>query len=122
MKRKLIVTYDPNSKSAVPDGLVDDVYRGILEQLRVAVPASVIRSKILPAFSTENIFNRLRLGMALGEFDAELIFRYRNIYISVNRYGAIVDWPNGFCDLNADLSDEILRAAMARKRAEWEAL
>jgi predicted ATPase len=38
--------------------------------------------------------------------------------VRVNRYGAIQDWPDGFFDESQREAEEIIRAAIAKKREE----
>lgn len=38
--------------------------------------------------------------------------------VKVNEYGAILDWPEGFFDQSTQEAEEILRAAMEKRRAE----
>jgi predicted ATPase len=38
--------------------------------------------------------------------------------VNVNEYGAILDWPEGFFDQSAREAEDILRAAMKKRRAE----
>jgi len=42
--------------------------------------------------------------------------RYREV--TVNKYGAIVDWPQGFFDQSQREAEEILRASMAKRKQE----
>lgn len=70
-------------------------------------------------YSTSNIFMALKLKVALGELDHNsIIFRYNGKYIHINEYGAIPDWPDGFCDIDTQIAEDTLRAAMARRRVE----
>jgi len=38
--------------------------------------------------------------------------------VNVNEYGAILDWPEGFFDQSSREAEDILRAAMRKRRAE----
>lgn len=70
-------------------------------------------------YSTENIFVRIRLEIVLGNIDSTNIqFEYDFKPVHVNRFGAIIDWPNGFCDIVIDMSEKILRNALAKKKSE----
>jgi len=69
--------------------------------------------------STSPIFYRIRLGIVSGEIDCnDVIFTFGDHTIKVNRFGAISDWPEGFCDLEISLSEKILATAMKKKKKE----
>ena len=38
--------------------------------------------------------------------------------VKVNEYGAIMEWPEGFFDQSTQEAEDILRAAMRKRRAE----
>ncbi len=78
---------------------------------------------------SEYIINRLRYRIAAST-DEEICERVKIIFVEkkhgastcreveINRYGAILDWPEGFFDQSADEADMILRAAMQKRAAE----
>jgi hypothetical protein len=69
--------------------------------------------------STENPIHAIRLAIARDEISAEAIrFQYNGHTFSANKYGAILEWPEGFADRSCRLSENILRAATERKREE----
>ena len=71
------------------------------------------------SYSIENIFNRVRLGIASGELNVdEWGFVFNGKKLPLNNYGAIPDWPDGFCDYNMSVCEQILRKALEKKRAE----
>jgi len=78
---------------------------------------------------SEYIINRLRFRSAAA--DEEAISSLMKIYfvekekgcssfrpIEVNKYGAIMDWPDGFFDQSQSEAEEILRAATLKRKAE----
>jgi hypothetical protein len=70
-------------------------------------------------FSTENIFARLRLGVVVGDIPFNSItFVYNGEEIYINKYGAILHWPVGFCDTIGNLSEDILRSATKLRKEE----
>ena len=70
-------------------------------------------------YSTENIFNRIRLEIVSGNIsENDIIFVYEDVQFPVNRFGAIMNWPNGFCDVNIRMSESILRKALSKKKIE----
>lgn len=72
-------------------------------------------------YSTDNIFNRVRLGIVGGEIHhADVMFLYGEHKIRPNVYGAIVCWPDGFCDINISMSEQIVRGAMRIRKAMLE--
>ena len=67
-------------------------------------------SEFIFQYSTENIFNRVRVGIVSGEISQEdVVFIFQGKEFSPNEYGAITNWPNGFCTLNGDMAEQILR-------------
>ena len=70
-------------------------------------------------YSTENIFTRIRYEIVSGNIDEkDIVFVFNDEILPVNRFGAIMNWPNGFCDVNINLSESILRKALAKKKSE----
>lgn len=68
-------------------------------------------------YSTSNIFFALKEKVAIGELDhTSILFRFNGKDIPINEYGAIIDWPEGFCDIDISLAESTLRAAQARRR------
>ena len=67
-------------------------------------------------FSTENIFTAIRLAVVQGIINHdEIVFKFGNEKINVNKFGAIPNCPKGFCDLNVSLSEAILRTVYLKK-------
>lgn len=70
-------------------------------------------------FSSSIIFTAIRLAIAKGEIPHDKIqFKYQDKVFSVNKYGAIMDWPTGFCDIGSRMCEEILKLAMAKRKQE----
>jgi predicted ATPase len=78
---------------------------------------------------SEYIINRLRLRAASASGDE--VSSLMKVYfvekkegastfreVTVNRYGAVVEWPEGFFDQSQRESEEILRAGLAKKKQE----
>jgi hypothetical protein len=71
--------------------------------------------------STSILFSVIRLAIVKGELDYKQIkFKFEDKIISINEYGAITDWPNGFADLDISLSQDILQLAMKKRKNEKE--
>jgi len=61
----------------------------------------------------------IRLAIVRGELDYNNVtFLYCGHPFQANRFGAILDWPTGFCDRYIAVCEDILRAAMKKKREE----
>ena len=104
----IIVTYDYNGL-AVSDFNVETTYRNIIKFMDVAQAY---------CFSTSPIFTRIRLGVVRGELDCnEIQFAFHYVDIPINEYGAIVNWPKGFCDSDIDMSEKIMKAAMKLRKS-----
>ncbi len=78
---------------------------------------------------SEYIINRLRFRAAAANEDSisNLIKTYfvdkkkgNSVFreVAVNKYGAIVDWPDGFFDQSQSEAEEILRAATLKRKKE----
>ncbi len=72
--------------------------------------------------STCNIIERVRVGIAEGElpFD-QVTFVFNGQMFQANKYGAVYDWPTGWCDQGGKHAQRILNAAHKRRMAEMEA-
>jgi len=69
--------------------------------------------------STTIPIQAVRLAVARGVLPHQgVCFLYESKIIRVNEYGAILDWPPGFADVDTYHAEEILRTAMARRRRE----
>lgn len=69
--------------------------------------------------SSENLYNRIRVGIVEGEIDCEDVrFVYGDQILRPNRYGAITDWPKGFCDYNIQLVERILLGSFEVRKQE----
>ena len=109
----MIITYDPVNGYAVPDGLVEEHYLSLLASIR----QDGGRTRA-PVFSTANIFDRIRCGIAEGDISHEDIhFQFDGRMIQPNRFGAIVVWPEGFCE---SYSARILNSARMKMKKEHE--
>ena len=109
-------TYDPISGRAIPDGMVEVEYKLLMRLKDAGMP-------LMTKFSTENIFTYIRLQIDLGNLDCnDVEFSYNGEVFRANEYGAIPDWPNGFCDYNIGLCEQILTTTMKKyKKKEEEA-
>lgn len=108
----VIIEYHPINGKAIPDGMVVETFRQIKWMIEICQYEHLI-------YSTENIFNRIRLSVVEGEIDPEKFrFYYDGQEIVVNRYGATQKWPKGFCGFNTFLSEQILRARIKKRREE----
>jgi hypothetical protein len=70
-------------------------------------------------YSTDNIFNRIRLGILEDEIDCnEIRFEFNGEEIVINHYGAIRHWPNGFCNLSGNMAEKILLGSFKKYEEE----
>ena len=59
----------------------------------------------------------IRLAIVRGEIDhSKIVFRYSDEVFQANEYGAIPNWPSGFCDIENRFAEDILKCAMRKKR------
>jgi len=119
---KCIFEYSPKG-IAVPDfevkQLVTEYVKYIDKHLKYDGWANYHEESPVFFYSTSNIFFALKERVAIGELSCDsLIFRFNGKDIPINEYGAIIDWPDGFCDLETSLAESTLRAASARRRVK----
>lgn len=70
-------------------------------------------------YSTSNIFSRVRKAIVEGDMDCTTIqFEFDDEVLPINKYGALLKWPNGFCDTEIRMAEDILRGAMGMKKIE----
>lgn len=90
---------------------------------------AMLNKQIIVETHSEYLINRLRFRSAAAQEDT--ISRLLQIYfvekkegtsvfrsVDVNKYGAIVDWPDGFFDQSQSEAEEILRAATLKRKQE----
>ena len=71
--------------------------------------------------SNSVLVHALRLAIVRGEIDPEQIqFKFKDKTFKANKYGVIMDWPEGFCDIYLYFSKNILRTAMDMRKKERE--
>lgn len=68
--------------------------------------------------STENVI-QAALTMIIRD-GIEVRFVYKNEILIPNKYGALHNWPKGFCDLTNRLVEERIRLAMKKRKEERE--
>ena len=69
--------------------------------------------------STQLPIDLVRLAIVRGELNhSDVTFLYCGHYFQANEYGAIQDWPEGFCDRITGVSEDILRCAMKKRKQE----
>lgn len=99
---------------AVNDFNLELTYQDFVERVK--------DNEVYFSFSTENIFTRIRLGIVKGEIDFPIMFAFytkeENFEFSPNKYGAIVNWPKGFCDSVVRMCEEILILATKKRKVE----
>lgn len=61
----------------------------------------------------------VRRAIATGKLSHQLVtFLFGDHKFQANRYGAIMGWPMGFCDMEIHVAEDILRAAMKLRKEE----
>jgi hypothetical protein len=73
------------------------------------------------SYVCENVYNRIRLGIVEGELDcANVRFEFEGEYIYPNRFGAVANWTDGWCDYNVSIAEKIIKGAMLKRKTERE--
>lgn len=105
-------TYDPINGRAIPDGQVENEWNRIVRLKDSGLP-------LMTEYSTENIFTYARFQVVAGHiFDDEIVFRFEDKDIHINRFGAITEWPEGFCDSVVRMCEDILTLATKKSKEE----
>lgn len=69
--------------------------------------------------STSLPFDLIRREIVYGNIDPDsVVFEFEGKTIKINKYGAILNWPRGFCDKVNDVAEEILRKVLKIRKAE----
>lgn len=92
----LTIEYAPHG-GAVSDFDVERIFQALVPDMLDEAEHSV-------AFATENIFLRVRVGLARGEITtSEVRFVFESKIVSVDNEGRIEQWPPGFLDTIEEL-------------------
>jgi len=75
---------------------------GTISKVSTSLPFDIIRREIV----RENI-----------SFES-VEFEFEGKKIPINKYGAILNWPRGFCDKSGDVAVDVIREAMKIRKAE----
>jgi hypothetical protein len=62
--------------------------------------------------STSNVIDAVRSMKVTGKITCNLIIMFEGVELSMNEYGVIKDWPNGFCDHSEQWIADLFRAQM----------
>lgn len=68
--------------------------------------------------STANVIHAARALAVEHNFQVEFIFEGKTI--TPNEYGAILDWPKGFCDKTLNWTSRVLTFAVRKRKEENE--
>lgn len=106
---KIIIEYTEGG-NAISDFYVDRWLEDVLSR---------DHSHGLIKVSNETPINAVRQAIVDGRIShEEVAFIYKDHILWVNEYGAISNWPDGFCDKNCRFSENILRKAMNKRKKE----
>jgi hypothetical protein len=71
--------------------------------------------------STTLPINAVRLLIAQDKLNTEeVIFKYKGLRVVVNEYGAILDWPQGFCMGDQHIVEDILRNGIRKRKEKYD--
>ncbi len=92
------------SGESVSDFEVEEWFSQILEDIQMVQDISIYRS-----VSTTLPIDRVRAAILEGELDYKNVrFVFKDKIIKSNEYGALSEWPDGFCDVGLKLIEKIL--------------
>lgn len=99
------------------DFYLEDDFTSILNYISIWKDRGEVNLKL--KFSTSNIFYRVLVGIARGEIDyTQVIFKYNEHNITINKYGALSSYPKGFLDIEIVMGQEVLEAAVKLRKEE----
>ena len=68
--------------------------------------------------STENVIQFMLTHIIEDDLGEIVIFEYDGKFLEPNSYGALHDWPNGFCDYSSKAMTERIMKAAERMKIE----
>ena len=104
----LTIEYNPIDGATIADGNIDDHIKSLFDF-----------GSAYYITSNSNVIWKARL-FAL-ENDKKIEFVFEQNTITPNKYGAIIDWPDGFCDLQNRCAEGVLRIAIKKRKEEKDA-
>lgn len=111
MKSIITIEYCSNGKP-ISDFAYDDFLFQIKQDLKDNTHKHYRISTATPIY-------RIRAAIAEGEIPADrIVFKYYDDLFQANEHGKILNWPLGWCDIQGQLSERILRAAIKRSRVQ----
>lgn len=114
MTSRIILEYDPEFPFSIPDGKIEEEVSDIISFQQCG-------NNFLRIYGVENIFSAIRLAIAEGRLNHNgVFFTFRGKNYSLNEYGKMETWPDGFCDFNINNSEKILRAVMKKYKERNE--
>ena len=67
--------------------------------------------------STANVVTAVKLAVLKGQLDyKEIQFWFEDKIISLNEYGCLDDWPDGFADTEVNMCEEILMISIENRK------
>lgn len=107
----MLIIYDPINGIPVSDGKCED------EVLRDFNSSQEFNEFVV--ISSENYISAARALIAEGKIDSEkVVFEFEGKQFKPNKYGALQNWPNGFCDYGMIFAERVLRGAFSKKKQE----
>lgn len=104
----LTIVYDPDKGLPIPDGLCDAEARSLAELARKSGYLPYLEVLNVPR-STENIFYALRVMVKRGDLaPAEIQFKFKDQFISIDGNGRCDPWPEGFCEFDQKQMEQLL--------------
>lgn len=108
----IIVEYDPELGHPVRDG---DAIRQA-EMVKASVQRSYPEKFV---FSTENVFYQIRLLVLEEKIDYKsILFRYKEKNLTLNEYGVLDEWVEGFLDQTAKMCQRLILGGTKKRIAK----
>ena len=111
-KDKIHIKYSYDG-SAVPDHRAENLVIDLIEYYKMDGHSYF-------HVSTENVIQFMLTYIIKENLGMIVVFEYDGKLLVPNEYGALHDWPKGFCDLMHGTMTERLRMAVTKRKAKRE--
>ena len=94
---KITIKYDPNNGYVFPDGKAQDWVKKTVANFNDIPTEENLEWNI--TVCSELLIDMFRLEIAKGNIDHKIVkFGYKGSEIDVDKFGTLIEWPEGFCN------------------------
>lgn len=108
----LEIEYDAFKGEAVKDAEVEMYVLDILARYH---SGKMVNTKV--TVGSELVIQQFRLSIVEGLIDCNgIVFVFQNNHLKVNKFGVLDNWPRGFCDYESNLTRDIIRNSIKKRK------